>query len=53
MECGNYRGIKFLGCAMKMNEKVIERWILEKVQHKTRLGFKDGKGTINAIFILK
>ena len=54
LECGNYRGIKLLEVALKLYERVIESRIRERVKiHSNQFGFMPGKGTTDAIFILR
>jgi len=54
LECGNYRGIKLLEIALKVYERVIERRIRERVHiHDNQFGFMPGRGTGDAIFILR
>ena len=54
MECANYRWIKLLECAMKIHERVIERRIRDRVHiQDNQFGFMSGKGTMDAIFILR
>jgi hypothetical protein len=54
LECGNYRGIKLLEIVLKIYERVIERRIREKVHiHENQFGFMPGRGTVDAIFILR
>ena len=54
MECGSYRGIKLLEHAMKVFERVLESRIRRQVNiDAIQFGFMPGKGTIDAIFILR
>ena len=54
LECGSYRGIKLLDQVMKVLERVIERRVTDKVQiDSMQFGFRPGKGTTNAIFIVR
>ena len=54
MSCGAYRGVKLLEHAMKIVEKVLERRLRCMVKvDKTQFGFVPGKGTIDAVFILR
>ncbi len=54
MECGNYRGIKLLEVGLKVYEKVIEKRIRDNVQlHDNQFGFRPGRGTIDAVFMLR
>ena len=51
MECGSYRAIKLLEHAMKVIERVFEKWIREKVKIDTiQFRLMPGKGTTDAIF---
>ena len=54
MSCGVYRGVKLLENAMKIVQKVPERrmWCMVKVD-EMQFGFMPGKGTIDAVFILR
>ena len=54
MSCGSYRGVKLLKYALKIVERVLERQIRTLVNlNEMQFGFKPGKGTVNAIFIVK
>ena len=54
MECGSHRGIKLLEHAMKVFERVIEARVMRRVQiDSMQFGFSPGKGTIDAIFIIR
>ena len=54
ISCGSYRGVKLLEHAMKIVERVLERRIQTLVNlNKMQFGFMPGKGTINAIFIIR
>ena len=54
LERGNYRGLKMLDQIMKVLERVVERLIREKVNiDDMQFGFMPGKGTIDAIFIIR
>ena len=53
LECGSYRGIKLLDQVMNVLERVIERRVRDKVQTDgMQFGFRSGRGTTNAIFIV-
>ena len=54
MSCGAYRRVKLLEHAMKIVEKVLERrfWRMVKMD-EMQFGFMPGKGTIDAMFILR
>ena len=54
MSCRSYRGIKLLEHAIKFVEKVLEKRIQTLVNlDKMQFGFMPGKGTVDAIFIVK
>ena len=54
MSCGLYIGIKLLEHAMKINEKVLEKRLRKIVSiDDMQFSFMSGKGTINAVFILR
>ena len=54
MSCGSYRGVKLLEHAMKIVERVLERRIRTLVNlNEMQFGFMPGKGTVNAIFIVR
>ena len=54
MSCGSYRGVKLLEHAMKIVEKVLERRIRTLVNlNEMQFGFMPGKGTVDAIFIVR
>ena len=54
MECGNYRGIRLLEHGMKIFEKVLEMRLKKLIQIDERqFGFRTGKSTTDAIFILR
>jgi len=54
LECGSYRGIKLLDQVMKVLERVIERRVRDKVQiNGMQFGFRSGRGTTDAIFIVR
>ena len=54
MGCGAYRGVKLLEHAMKIVERVIEKRIRELVKvDDMQFGFMPGKGTTDALFILR
>ena len=52
MSCMAYRGVKLLEHAMKIVEKVLARYGLVKVD-EMQFVFMPGKGTIDAVFILR
>ena len=54
MSCRSYREVKLLEHAMKIVERVLERRIQTLVSlNEIQFGFMRGKGTVNAIFILR
>ena len=54
MSCGSYRGVKLLEHAMKIVERVLERRIRTLVNlNEMQFGFMPGKGTLDAIFIVR
>ena len=54
MNCGAYRGVKLLEHAMKIVEKVLEKRMRRMVKvDEMQFGFMPGKGTIDAVFILR
>ena len=54
MNCTAYRGVKMLENAMKIVKKVLERRLRHMVKvDKMQFGFMPGKGTIDAVFILR
>ena len=54
MSCDSYRGIKLLEHAMKIVERVLEKRIRSLViLDEMQFGFMPGKGTVDAIFIVR
>ena len=54
MECGSYRGIKLLEHAMKVMERIFEVRIRQQIDmDDMQFGFMKGKGTTDAIFIVR
>jgi len=54
MECGSYRGIKLLEHAMKVVERIFEHRIRQQIDvDDMQFGFMKGKGTTDAIFIVR
>jgi len=54
MECGSYRGIKLLEHAMKAVERISENRIWQQIDiDDMQFGFMKGKGTTDAIFIVR
>ena len=54
LSCGSYRGVKLLEHAMKIVERAPEKQIQTLVNlNEMQFGFMPGKGTVDAIFIVK
>ena len=54
LECGSYRGIKLLEHAMKGFERVVENRLRQILCFdEMQFGFTPGKGTTDAVFILR
>ena len=54
LERGNYRGLKLLEQVMKVIERVLEKIIRERIAiDDMQFGFMPGRGTTDAIFILR
>ena len=54
MHCKNYRGIKLLEVGLKVLEKILDKRLRHLVNIVgAQFGFQPGKGTIDAIFILR
>ena len=54
MSSGSYRGVKLLEHAMKIVERVLERRMQTLVNlNEMQFGFMPGKGTVDAIFIVR
>ena len=56
MSCGSYRGVNLLEQehAAKIVEMVLERQILALINlNRTQFGFMPGRGTMDAIFIVR
>jgi len=54
LDCGSYRGIKLLDHAMKVFERVIEKRVRRNVNlDEMQFGFRPGRGTTDAIFIVR
>ena len=52
--CGSYRGIKLMSHTMKICKRIIEARLRNRVEiSKQQYGFMPGKGTTNAMFVLK
>ena len=53
-ECQNYRGIKLLSHTMKIWERILDKRVRCEVEvAEEQFGFMPGRGTTNAIFILR
>ena len=53
-ECQNYRGIKLLSHTMKIWERIVNKRVRGEVEvAEEQFGFMPGRGTTNAIFILR
>jgi len=54
MACGSYRGITLLEHGMKAVERIFEHIIQEHIDiDDMQFGFMKGKGTTDAIFIVR
>ena len=54
LDCGNSRGIKLTEHALKILERVIDQRLRKLVKiHETQHGFVKGKGTVDAVFIMR
>jgi len=54
MECGSYRGIELLEHAMKVVERIFQHRIQQQIDtDNMQFGFMKGKGTTDAIFIVR
>jgi len=54
MECGSYRGIKLLEHAMKVMERIFRHRTRQQIDiDDMQFGFMKGKGTTDAIFIVR
>jgi len=54
MECGSYRGIKLWEHAMKVVKRIFEHRIRQQIEvDDMQFGFMKGKGTTDAIFIVR
>jgi len=54
MECGFYRGVKLLEHAMKVTERIFKQRIWQQIDiDDMQFGFMKGKGTTDAIFIVR
>ena len=54
LECGSYRRIKLLDYVIKVFERVLEERLRRKVSiDDMQFGFRPGRGTTDAIFIIR
>jgi hypothetical protein len=54
LNCGSYRGIKLLDQVMKVFERILETRLRSKVKlDDMQFGFRPGKGTTDAIFVIR
>jgi hypothetical protein len=54
LQCGSYRGIKLLEQVMKVLERAVEKRVRSKVDiDNMQFGFRPGRGTTDAIFIVR
>jgi hypothetical protein len=54
LECGSYRGIKLLDHVMNVFERVLEERLRRRVSiDNMQFGFRSGRGTTDAIFIIR
>ena len=54
LECGNYRGLKLLEVLQKVLERIIEVILRDQISiDSMQFGFMPGRGTTDAIFILR
>ena len=54
IQCGSYRGIKLLEQAMKVVERIVKHSFRQQIDiDDTQFGFLKGKGTTDAIFIVR
>ena len=54
LECGNYRGLKLLEVLQKVLERILESLVREQISiDSMQFGFMPGRGTTDAIFILR
>ena len=52
--CGNYRSIKLLEHGMKIVERIFEKRLRKVVDlDEMQMGFRPGRGTVDAIFIMR
>ena len=53
-ECGSYRGVKLLEHGLKVMERVVEKRLRNLVKiNDMQCGFMPGKGTVDAIFMIR
>ena len=54
LECGNFRHIKLLEHGMKIFDKTLERRLKKLITvNNMQFGFSPGKGTTDAVFIIR
>ena len=54
LDCGSHRGIKLIDHVMKVLERLVERKVKSKgTLDSMQFGFTSGKGTTDAIFIVR
>ena len=54
LDCGNYRGMRFLEHSMKVWEKVLKARLREIITiNENQFGFSSGKSTIDGLFVLR
>jgi hypothetical protein len=53
-ECGSYRGVKLLEHGLKVLERILDKRLRQRIKvDEMQFGFMPGKGTTDAIFILR
>lgn len=53
-ECGSYRGVKLLEHGMKVLERILDKRLRQRIKvDEMQFGFMPGRGTIDAIFIVR
>ena len=54
LDCGSHRGIKLIDHVMKVLERLVEKKVkIKGTLDSMQFGFTSGKGTTNAIFIVR
>ena len=54
LDCKNYRGIKLLSHTFKIWERIVDARLRSIITpHETHLGFRPGRGTTDAIFMIR